>query len=257
MGIIVRENTDANKFFNAAGIAKTEANGSIIIAISQLTTDLKSYGIWDKMKAIYPMVGGTADTHKYNLKDPRDIESAFRLAFSGSWIHSSTGAKPAGTSGTYADTYLKPSTQLTNRNVHISYYARAGSTGGEVSLIGTTGGQFAGAIEYNVYNYNKIYSTLGGNRIDIVIGSFLVFHTLTSLDGSTNGMRAYTNGILRGTATNFSSGLPNANMLLANGYVPSPFECAFASIGDGLTDTDASNLYTAVQRFQTTLGRQV
>jgi hypothetical protein len=34
-------------------------------------------------------------------------------------------------------------------------------------------------------------------------------------------------------------------------------ECAFSTIGDGLTDTQASNLYTAVQAFQTTLGRQV
>jgi hypothetical protein len=34
-------------------------------------------------------------------------------------------------------------------------------------------------------------------------------------------------------------------------------ECAFASIGDGLTDTQASNFYTAVQAMQTTLSRQV
>jgi hypothetical protein len=32
---------------------------------------------------------------------------------------------------------------------------------------------------------------------------------------------------------------------------------AFASIGDGLTDTQASNLYAAVQAFQTTLSRNV
>lgn len=70
-------------------------------------------------------------------------------------------------------------------------------------------------------------------------------------------MRAYTNGVLQGTATNNSSVLANATMVLANGYSPSPFECAFASIGDGLTDTEAVNFYTAVQRFQTTLGRQV
>jgi hypothetical protein len=38
---------------------------------------------------------------------------------------------------------------------------------------------------------------------------------------------------------------------------PSAKECAFASIGDGLTDTEAANFYTAVQAFQTTLGRQV
>ena len=34
-------------------------------------------------------------------------------------------------------------------------------------------------------------------------------------------------------------------------------ECAFASIGDGLTDTEAANFYTAVQTFQTTLSRNV
>ena len=34
-------------------------------------------------------------------------------------------------------------------------------------------------------------------------------------------------------------------------------QTAFNSIGDGLTDTQASNLYTAVQAFQTTLLRQV
>jgi hypothetical protein len=258
MAILLRTNTDANNFLDAAGIARTEANGSIVIGICQLTTDLKNYGLWDKMKAIYPMVGGTSGSHKFNLKDPRDADSAFRLVFSGSWAHSSTGATPNGAVGTYADTYLNLSTQLTNRNVHISNYARAGSTGNEVSLLGMPGGQTApGGIEYNVYNSTKMYSTLGGSRIDITIGSPLVFHTLTSLDGSTNGMRAYTNGILRGTATNNSPGLINANLLLANGYLPSPFECSLASIGDGLTDTEATNFYTAVQRFQTTLGRQV
>jgi hypothetical protein len=251
----IASDADAYNFLSTASVSGIPEQ----IAINTLVTDLKSYGIWDKMKAIYPMVGGTANTHKFNLKDPRDTNDAFRLVFSGSWIHSSTGAKPNGAAGTYADTYLNASTRLTNRNVHISYYTRAGSAGSENSLIGTTGfgGATIGQIQYNVYSGNKIYSTLGGSRIDITVGSLLVFHTLTSLDGSTNGMRAYTNGVLRGTVTNNSSGLPNATLILANGYLPSPQECAFASIGDGLTDTEAVNFYTAVQRFQTTLGRQV
>ena len=36
-----------------------------------------------------------------------------------------------------------------------------------------------------------------------------------------------------------------------------PHQNAFTSIGDGLTDTEAANLYTAVQAFQTALNRQV
>ena len=34
-------------------------------------------------------------------------------------------------------------------------------------------------------------------------------------------------------------------------------QCAFASIGDGLTDAEALALYNAVQLFNTTLARQV
>ena len=34
-------------------------------------------------------------------------------------------------------------------------------------------------------------------------------------------------------------------------------EVAFSTIGDGLTNTELSNLYTAIQTFQTSLSRQV
>jgi hypothetical protein len=34
-------------------------------------------------------------------------------------------------------------------------------------------------------------------------------------------------------------------------------QCAFATIGDGLSDTDAFLFYLAVQRYQTLLNRQV
>jgi hypothetical protein len=34
-------------------------------------------------------------------------------------------------------------------------------------------------------------------------------------------------------------------------------ELAFASLGDGLTDTEAANFYTAVQAFQTALSRNI
>ena len=44
---------------------------------------------------------------------------------------------------------------------------------------------------------------------------------------------------------------------LVNPRLPSNREWAFSSIGDGLTDTEASNFYTAVQAMQTTLSRNV
>jgi hypothetical protein len=255
MAILLRPNPEAFNFLDAAGIARTEANSSIIIATCQLTSDLRQYGIWDKMKAIYPMVGGTSGSHKFNLKDPRDADNAFRLNFTGSWTHSSTGAEPSGVSGTYANTFIIPNTDLINRNLHLSYYARAGSTTREIGLFGNSS-----VIRYNLYNGNKVYASLGSTYNDSVIGSQLVFHTVTSIDNSTNGQRAYSNGVLKSSVTNNSSGLGSISLKLANDgndSYASVFECSFASVGSGLTESEVVNLYTAVQRFQTTLGRQV
>jgi hypothetical protein len=122
--------SDAQKFINATGITDaTQKN-----AINTLVNDLKFYGLWTKLKAIYPMVGGTATAHKFNLKDPRDLNEAFRLSFIGGWTHSSTGALPNGTTA-YADSFLNALTSLTNNNYHLSHYSRTQiTTGGQVDL---------------------------------------------------------------------------------------------------------------------------
>ena len=68
---------------------------------------------------------------------------------------------------------------------------------------------------------------------------------------------------IRGVKTNVSvvsSGLINTTILgywCASAGVLSQRNMCFSAIGDGLTDTEAANLYTAVQSFQTTLSRNV
>jgi len=110
---------DAQAFITAAGITDPTQQG----AINTLVVDLKGYSIWTKFKAIYPIVGGTASQHKYNLKDPRDLDAAFRLTFATGWTHSSTGMLPNGASA-FANSFLIPNTTLTLNSTHISYYSR-------------------------------------------------------------------------------------------------------------------------------------
>ena len=93
---------DAQAFIAAAGITDlTQAS-----AISTLVNDLKTYGLWSKMKAFYPMVGGTSTSHKWNLKDPRDLDAAYRLTFFGGLTHDSNGVLGNGTNS-YAYTNLR------------------------------------------------------------------------------------------------------------------------------------------------------
>jgi hypothetical protein len=117
--------SDAQAFLTAAGITDPIISG----AIDTLVVDLKAANIWSKMKAIYPMVGGSSSTHKWNLKDPRDLDAAFRLAFYGGWTHNSNGATPNGVNG-YADTKINSNLELTLINMHFAsaLYSRTNNT---------------------------------------------------------------------------------------------------------------------------------
>jgi hypothetical protein len=246
---------DAFAFLTAAGIT----DGTISGAINVLVTDLKGYGIWTKMKAIYPFVGGTAITHKFNLKDPRDLDVAFRLFFVGGWTHSANGALPNGTNA-YADTFLNANTMLTNASNHLSYYSRTASTSGVTIEIGTANPSISNFLQLRpAVNY-----VAGG----IVILSFTTTSNalgfwLGSKENSAS-RRAYRNGVVEAlSTTNNTSPYENLSIYIGarndNG-VPAFYsskECALSSIGDGLTTTEVANYYTAVQDFQTTLGRQV
>lgn len=68
------------------------------------------------------MVGGTATTTKWNLKDPRNSDDAYRLTFYGTPVYASTGVLFPTTSD-YADTHLTDHVFNNNDN-SISYYSR-------------------------------------------------------------------------------------------------------------------------------------
>jgi hypothetical protein len=232
---------DAQAFIEAAGIT----DPTEIAAIGTLVTDLKTYNIWDKMKAIYPMVGGTATSQKYNLKNP----NTFTGTFVGGWIHSSTGALPNGVNA-YMDTGLNPNGFT---SWHQSYYSRTTNTTGRdmgiesydliISLSGT------------------IYSRFGSSAVITSNSDSKGFYIST--EAPTLSHKLFKNSSQLGTTQSFGGSYPNFNTYIGAisvANVPTYFtvrQCAFASLGDGLTDTQAGNFYTAVQAFQTTLGRQV
>jgi hypothetical protein len=243
---------DAQAFITAAAITDPTQQA----AINTLVVDLKGYYIWTKMQAIYPMVGGTASTHKFNLKDPRDLDAAFRLVFSGGWTHSSTGATPNGTNG-IADTKLNASTNTTQNDTHISFYSRTSSSSALVPTMASSG-----------------YAVTGGTRLTLNYANSCYFgvNTLYQDNVSNNNTQGYFiirrisstqhSVMIRGTRTDINQ---NSDVVVNQTYriggSPSGHydnkECCFATIGNGLNNTELSNLHTAVQAFQTTLGRSI
>jgi len=252
---------DAQAFITAAGITDATQQS----AINTLVTDLKGYGIWSKMKAIWPFVGGTSSSHKWNLRDPRDLDAAFRLVFSGGITHSSTGVLWNGTNG-YGDTKLNAQSNLGQFSSCITYYSRTNNDGVYIEAGTQNGSNFNPRIimhiKLNGFGYYDQNDDVTG-RITVNLSSTNSTGLYAMSRTANNSAKAYRNGNQIGsTNTNtISTALPSQNIWLgafnANAPIYTNRECAFASIGDGLTDTEAANLYTAVQAYQTSLSRNV
>jgi hypothetical protein len=241
-----------------AWIAATgETDTTILGALNTLESDLTTYGLTAKMKALYPMVGGTAAKHKFNFMDARDLDAAFRLTFNGGWTHSSTGALPNGTNA-YADTGLDDNTVLSLNSAHISFYSRTNVDGLYCDMGSYDPATTSGINLFSRYVnefYGRVHNDGAGVSNSDSRGLFLANRV-----GSTE-TRNFVNSTLK-LQTIASVAKASYNVVIAarnrgfNDFY-SPRQCAFASIGDGLTDTEAANFYTAVQAYQTTLSRQV
>jgi hypothetical protein len=199
-----------------------------------------------------------ASQFKYNLVNPVDSDAAFRLVFNGGWTHSSTGATPNGTNG-YADTKLVPSSVLSSGG-HFSYYSRTDKNNIVLEQIGgnSSNGHIALVPRYldSVY-----YSFQSAAETQITtIANSLNLHINNRNGGN---QQFHKSGVKLSDVTVNASPMPTVNIYLGtinNNGTPlyfSSMQTAFSSIGDGLTDTDATNLYTRVQAFQTALSRNV
>lgn len=242
-------------FKNATGITDL----TILNALNTLDLGLISNGLDTKMKALYPVVGGDATKHSYNFMNT----AQYQLSFSSGWTHSSTGMTSNGSSA-YANTGINPSTVLTTMNSGISLYNR--TTGYRT---GFDAGTIDGSNEYYGHiNYSSSYptgNTIQGSRFLYTSGSNDV--GLITFNRTANNLaNTWIKGTKVATSTATSTlGLANANIYIgainwvafggATYFVNRQF--SLVSIHDGLNDTQASQLNTLVQAFQTSLSRQM
>jgi hypothetical protein len=253
---------DVVEFFGRVTAAGGTLSATEQVAIDTLVKQMKLDGIWTKMKAIYPMVGASAAACAQNLKS-----SSFTGTFTAGWTFASTGVTPNGTSA-YFNTTLIPNTNLSLNNSSFSVYSRNNFTpttnqslgcsdgGISIPLIGFTffPTKSVNGLSYSYNSPDVLTSAIGQN----FSGMFLTTRTSASsaklLRNTTSLASVTTQGQTTQPVNTFTFGA------FKNGAVfidYNNFQFAFAHIGDGLTDTQASNFYTAVQSFQTTLSRQV
>lgn len=251
---------DAQAFVAAAGITNTTE----ISAINTLVLDLKNNNnLWTSMKAIYPMVGGTATSCKFNLKDPRDLDAAFRITFSGGWTFSSNGAQPNGTNSS-GNTYYNPFVQGSPGSSHLSWYSRTNSAyaGAEMGSQPGDGKRWLLLLKYPTGpggTFESQFNNTSTGNAFVELGATTTLGLFMGSRTSTTAHRGYRQGaLLVFNSQTMTDANPNANVTFGSFEgLYSNRQCAFASIGSGIQPAPAANFNTIVQAFNTTLGRAV
>ena len=258
---------DAQAFIDATGISGTNAT-----AINTLVLDLKADSLWTEMYAIWPFVGGTSTTNKYNLINPAQYSASFQ----GSQTFNSTGWFNNSTSvGNGALLNFNPTTQVTNLNdFGVGYYAGNATSAGTLDfgsfqpsagnsstylsadLAGGTGlyiTDFYSETEFRIITANGA----SGN----VIGMWSVQRTaadvLKAYRGATN---IATNTTTRTTSpVNASFALGGTTNLNESGGTRidqnKDQKYQFLYLSYGLSDAQMTSLNTIVTNFQTNVGR--
>jgi hypothetical protein len=250
---------NAADFLTATGIT----NSTISTAINTLFLSLKSNSLYTKMKAFYPLVTdqSTDPTKiaqlKYNMITPVDNNASFRLSFLGGWTYASTGIIPNGTTG-YADTFLNPSTELTQNNIAYGAYCSNMAAASDRAVMGVNNGtsfiqlypRGAGNVLYGDANDNGSTTTANSTT-----------NLLTAVSRINSTQKIHSIGGVNTIKTNSSNGTINFNMFLgarntsgtANTFFNTQIKTVF--ISTGLTTTELTLLSTIITTFNTTLGR--
>lgn len=262
---------DATAFMTSTGIPNNstvyysgtpqEITGSgFWSAINNLVVDLKDASLWSDLQAFYPFIGGTATTHKWNLKNPTDSDAAFRITWSGGINHDRLGATGNGTNG-FGNTHIVPSIDVNgdssfgfNVRNNVSSKAIIGSilnlANGEYMYVYPRSNNNAQFTQYeNVYLTYGIYSNTDST-------GFYRFNQLGT------AYKALKDNVLKTnrTVTPLYPNIPILIFALNTDNVGAADFAAFNATSfdfftKGLTDTEITDLYTIKTSFELSLGR--
>lgn len=255
---LARVDPHAAAFIEAAGITDDTQK----TALNTLVVSGKIHGWLSKCFAIYPFIGGTAASCLVNLKSP----GTFNITWHGSPSFSSANGVVFNNIDSFGDTGLTPSGTLSQNSAHISLYrTNTADFGASASGIDSNGGTepyielYFDSTEASTRVFLAINSTVDDGGAGIV--STRQGYFCLSRNSSSN-LTFFKDGSQVTSITRTSTGLNTRNIYIGamnNVGAGSSFDdvnCKFATIGSDIPAAMAASMYTDIQTFQTTLGRQ-
>lgn len=229
-------------------------------AINAYFVGLKTDGIYSKIRAMYLPIWSSAANNKWNLKDPRDLDAAFRLSFFGGWTHTGSGIFGNATT-THIDTSFNAVSQSLNVNsFSISFYSNTDDNRG-IDVGADTTSCFYFCAKSNVVADRARFFT--SNALDYLSDPNTLGHYVATQQNSTS-KKMFKNNLSYGVSTDLATGtFANHNVTfgaLNRDNIPQ-FRTAkrytFFHIGNGLTDLDISNLTMRTQNLMIYFGIQI
>jgi hypothetical protein len=207
--------------------------------------------------------GSMLDQMKFNLRNPADTDAAFRIEYTGNWNAGYNGNKPGpgGANVVYADTNLIPSGNLASTSVHFSWYAPVKMP--DNTFVGVTDA-FGSPNRLGYLNYLGDAAAILNSTEVPVTSSNSVKNGLVVGSRLSNSLKLYNNTAILASITSSITGSATTSFYWGADHRfgitttdSNQTRLSFGSLGDGLTDYEAKALYWIVQKFQTSLGRQV
>lgn len=246
---------DADAYFIAVAAAGGTISDPDKAATNTAILALKSNSLWTKINYLWPIMGGTANSHAVPLR------GGVSLTYAGGLTHSATGIDPNGTSG-YANLNISPLANFTVDDWHMGIYIRedVNSTTVDLGCRRTTG--TAATV--------RIASRLSGNIQ--YMGSDATASTVATanslglyiLDRGSSGSRTiYKNGSSASSASVASITFPTFNLYAgaensqgtAGNFSSREFCLLLAGVH--LTAGEQATLNTIIETWQDALGRGV
>jgi hypothetical protein len=234
-------------FATATGIT----DPTILNALNTFDLGLISNSLDTKTKAIYPMVGGTSTTCKYNFMDARDLDVAFRLQFNGGITFSSNGALPNGTNG-FANTYYTPPIG----NAGMFFYARTDTNRFECNIGAYNSASSSQSV---IFITGESYFSMNSSVFAYVRSPLVQRLGFYAVNRIGNDVTAHYRG---GTVTAFADKVPTSLPLnlfnrAGSNDLYALNECAGAGLVENYTISEMNILKTLIDNLQTTLSRAV
>lgn len=230
--------------------------------IKTLAAGIIRYDLYNELYAsgkgaLYPAVGLTAFTNKFNLMNPVDSDLAKRLTFGTAISHTSLGISASGAvanpTQNYAKTYIIPETDILSSSMHMVFYSTTENNTQNSIEIGSQNPSTGAscylqisrntAARYMETNFNSLNTAAtallrSGNGTIFSSKGFFCGNRL----GTTTSIFSFNNNINQSGVIGNVTGTMTSDFRLfnwtdntQNSGLPSNRSCGLASIGLGLT----------------------